>query len=423
MRILVVDSAPPCNLLQGNSLIGWHLFSRLRHHHLTLVCPAPPDELDHHHGLLSRVFDEVHLVPRDGSVPTLVGLLEPTLARTGLPPSKRHAYAAVRAFQAQVAELVSFGRFDVVHTRQLATAAITSGVAHPCKVLELVDSETLQTARRWRISAPRTWLRALAARILEQRAIRHFTACTTVAAADAAVIRGLTPHVPVHVMPNGVDVAYFAPLGVPEKPGTIIFSGAMSFPPNVTAVLHFYNEVLPIIRRQMPDVRFLVVGRNPAQEITALEADPHVTITGFVADVRPWIAKACVSVCPMVMGSGIKNKVLEALAMARPVVTTALGAEALEVTDGRELRIADFPDAFASAVLDLLREPAARRRLGDAGRALVKQRYTWDACAASYDQLYTQLVAARAELLPRQHSVYGSSHAGSAGARAGSTSP
>jgi glycosyltransferase involved in cell wall biosynthesis len=180
----------------------------------------------------------------------------------------------------------------------------------------------------------------------------------------------------------------------------------MSFPPNVTAVLHYYQQILPHIRRELPQVRLIVAGRDPAPEIAALASDPYVTVTGYVDDMRPWLARSCVMICPMTSGSGIKNKVLEALAMARPVVATTLGIEALEVTDQCELVIADQPAEFAAAVLRLLRDPDVRKRMGAAGRQLVMQRYTWDACAASYDAIYTQLARrerrARVPLYSRQ---------------------
>ena len=108
---------------------------------------------------------------------------------------------------------------------------------------------------------------------------------------------------------------------------------------------------------------------------------------------RPWLARANVMVCPMVMGSGIKNKVLEALAMTRPVVATTMGVEALEVSSGHELMIADTAEEFAAATLALLRNASARRRMGAAGRDLVLRQYTWEACAASYDAIYSQLAA------------------------------
>ena len=390
MNILVIDRAPPCDLLQGNALIGQHLFRRLRHHHLTIICPAPASEHTRYQAELELLFDTIHLVVREQPIPALLGAFEPALARAGLRLGGADL-TATRAFQARVRSVVASGVFDVIHTRQLPMAAITGGIKHPAKLLELIDSETLQASRRVRSKAPQTWLRAAAARLVERHAVRQFNACTTVAAADAKVVQQLAPSVPVHVTPNGVDAAYFAPLDLPEQPETIIFTGAMSFPPNVTAVLHFYHNILPLIRHQLPNVRFVIAGRDPAPSIAALASDPFVTVTGFVDDMRPWLARANLMVCPMVMGSGIKNKVLEALAMERPVVATTMGVEALEVTTSNELMIADTAAAFAAATLALLRDAAARRRMGAAGRELVLRRYTWDACAASYDAIYSQL--------------------------------
>jgi glycosyltransferase involved in cell wall biosynthesis len=399
MNILVVDRSPPCNLLQGNALIGQHLFRRLRHHHLTIICPAPAEEIERYRAELSTLFDTVHLVPRARPIAALAGLIEPAAARFGLAFGSSMDVAATRAFQERVRSVLRAGSFDVIHTRQLPMAAMTASIRHPAKLIELIDSETLQAARRVRAAAPQTRLRAIFARVMERRAIRSFHAITTVADADAQTLRGLAPRIPVYVIPNGVDADYFAPQDLPEQPDTILFFGAMSFPPNVSAVLHFYHTILPLVRRERPSVRLIIAGRDPAPQIAALANDPAVTVTGMVDDMRPWLAQSSVVICPMVSGSGIKNKVLEALAMARPIVSTTLGIEALEVKTGQELLIADEPADFAAALLGLLRDPEARRRLGGAGRELVMRRYTWDACAASYDAIYAQL-AARREYTP-----------------------
>lgn len=391
MNVLVIDRSVPIDLLQGNALIGYHLFSRLRRHRLTLICPAPAREIARYQSALAKLFDVVHLVPRERPVHALQGLAEPSLARRGIALGGRVDVAAVRAFEERVARVLAADTIDVIHTRQLPMAATSARIAHPAKLLELIDSEALQATRRMDPAAPRTIARYLAARLLEQRTVRHFDVCTTVAEADARVIRQLAPGLSVRVVPNGVDAAYFTPLDLPEDPETLIFAGAMSFPPNVSAVLHFYRSILPLIRRTNPAVRLVVAGRDPAPAIVALDADPLVTVTGFVEDLRPWLSRASIVICPMTSGSGIKNKVLEALAMARPVVSSTLGIEALEVRDGREVLVGDSPEDFAAAVVALLPDPAARRRLGQAGRALVERRYTWDACAASYEALYLQL--------------------------------
>jgi glycosyltransferase involved in cell wall biosynthesis len=396
MNILVIDRAPPCNLLQGNALIGHHLFSRLRHHHLTLICPATRQEIAQYKSELVGLFDTVHLVPREKPIDTLMGLAEPYLVRVGIEYGKAVDKVAINTFQECVKRVLAVGSFDIIHTRQLPMAAITAGIKHPAKLLELVDSETLQARRRVHSKSPKTWVRAICARIFEAWAVRHFHACTSVADADAQVIRGFAGGIPVRIMPNGVDAVYFAPQELPETletSETIIFTGAMSFSPNITAVLHFFHHILPLIRRERPGVRLVIAGRDPSPEIAALANDPFVTVTGFVEDMRPWLARSSIMICPMLTGSGIKNKVLEALAMAKPIVSTTLGIEALEVMSGRELLVADTPADFAAATLALLRDSSLRRRLGAAGRELVLRRYTWDACAASYDALYAELAS------------------------------
>jgi colanic acid/amylovoran biosynthesis glycosyltransferase len=391
MNILVVDSVPPCDLLQGNALIGRHLFKRLGHHRLTLLCPAPADEIPRCREALAGTFSVIHLVPRARRTRALAGLIEPGLALLGFADGA--TLEAAQAFQKTLTRVLASDRFDVIHTRQLPMAAFTGPLDHPAKLIELVDSETLQSARRLSAAAPRSVLRYLAARTLESRAVRPFRLCTTVAEADARAVRALAPELPVRVVPNGVDAAHFAPLDVPEAPGTILFFGAMSFPPNVTAVLHFYNRIFPLIRREIPNARFLIAGRDPAPEVAALASDPCVTVTGYIDDLRPLIASAAVVICPMMTGSGIKNKVLEAMAMARPIVTTPFGVEAIDASDGRDVRVASTPAAFATAVVDLLRDAGARCRLGEAGRRLMLRRYSWEACAASYDEMYEEIAA------------------------------
>ncbi len=285
-------------------------------------------------------------------------------------------------------------RFDVIHVRQLPMAGFGKRLSGP-RLLELIDSETLG-AERSRPATPRTRVRAAVAAVIERHAMRRYRVVTAVAEADADRLRQLDPRRRVEVVPNGVDADYFRPQPtVAAEPDTLVFVGAMSFPPNVAAMRHFCHEVLPLVRRTRPSVRLTIVGRDPGPAVRQLAELDGVGVTGEVDDVRPYLVRAAAVVVPMVSGSGIKNKVLEAMAAGRPVVGTSMAVEGLPVVNGREAVVADGPERLAAAITSLLASPEHQDAIGQAARAFVEARYTWDACAGAYDQLYRELAAAR----------------------------
>jgi glycosyltransferase involved in cell wall biosynthesis len=169
----------------------------------------------------------------------------------------------------------------------------------------------------------------------------------------------------------------------------------MSFGPNIAAARWFATDVLPRLRSRCPDAHFTIVGRDPDPSVLALASAPGVTVTGRVDDVRPYLARAAVVVAPLVSGSGIKNKVLEALAMGRPVVATPLAVEGLVATAGEDLVVASGADGVADAVADLLADEPRADAIAAAGRRLVERRYSWRAAADRYAALYAELAASR----------------------------
>jgi glycosyltransferase involved in cell wall biosynthesis len=397
LNVLVIDRSPPVSASQGTELIGKELFPRLRRdHRLTLIAPVVRGQEEATRRGLADAFDAVHLVPRQRRVSSLRGAFEPGLGRLHLPAVGGFEPGSASELGAAIESLVAGERFDLVHVRLLPMAAYRRSFGSLPRLLELVDSETLGaarvTSRSWR-----TDLRRRAARAVERRTVRSFPVVTVVAEADAAAVRRLSPGQRVEVIPNGVDADRFRPMpDIEVAPETVAFVGAMSFPPNVAAVGWFARTVLPLIHETRPGVRLVVAGRDPAPSVVAFAEDPAITVTGAVDDVRPYLARAAVVLAPMVSGSGIKNKVLEALAMGRPVVTTALGAEGVAAEPGRDFLIADGPEAFAEAVLALLDEPGRAAEMGNRGRALVERLYTWDTCAARYASLYAELAGAPA---------------------------
>jgi glycosyltransferase involved in cell wall biosynthesis len=393
LNVLIVDRSPPLDLMQGATLIAFHLFRRLRHHRLTLVCPAPLEGIEATRMALETMFDEVHLVPRATGITALAGAVEPSLVRRGLPtPGRRTEPAASRRLIETIDDLVQTGSWDLIHVRQLPMA----GYMPPTKIgrlVELIDAETLAVSR---MTGTRARIRGLVARTLERRAALSADIVTVVSPVDADAIRRISPTTRVEVVVNGVDTDQFAPAALGEiavEPDTIVFSGAMSFGPNVEAASWFSHSVLPILATRRPGVRFRIVGRDPSPAVQALAEDPAVEVTGLVEDVRPWLARSPVVVVPMVSGSGVKNKLLEAMALGRPIVTTSIGVESLDIEPGRDVIVADEPAAMAEALDRLLGDPVEQARLGAAARERVVARYSWDACAARYDELYADLAA------------------------------
>jgi polysaccharide biosynthesis protein PslH len=222
---------------------------------------------------------------------------------------------------------------------------------------------------------------------------RRFDGVTFCSAADEARARTLEPELRSAVVPNAVDLDYFTPR--PDDPlsngCTVIFFGAINYFPNVDGLLYLLREVWPRIEKSHPRARLKIVGPHPTPEILAFQG-PRVEVAGKVDDPRPHLARAAVSIVPLRIGGGTRFKILEAMAMARPVVSTSLGAEGIGVEHGRHILLADDAAAFAKAVGHILDDAELGSRLGREGRSLVERRYSWDAAARRLDLFFRELL-------------------------------
>ncbi len=209
----------------------------------------------------------------------------------------------------------------------------------------------------------------------------------------AAQVNG---HRPVEVIPNCVDLtSYQAIQGVPES-DTLIFTGSFTYQPNYEAMRWFVGQVYPHIQAEAPAVRLQITGNHADLPLPPARG---VSLTGFVADVRPLLRRAWVSVAPLHTGGGTRLKILEAMALGTPVVATSKGAEGLDVQAGQHLLIADTPQDFAAQVIRLLREPGLRRRLAENGQQLVQQRYDWAGVLPRFLDLVDQVTGCKANEL------------------------
>lgn len=261
-------------------------------------------------------------------------------------------------------------------------------------VVDLDDIESVKESRRMGLEAPRPWhlplrIDNIKLRRLERAAPARYARVAVCSEADRAFFpRRLRDRV--LVVPNGVPAHQLARPRPAEEPFSLVFVGRMQYEPNIDAALWLIRDILPRVAAALPGVRLYIVGDHRNPTLQALHDGKRVVVTGRVEDVEPFVARAAVSVAPIRVAGGTRIKILESLALGTPVVSTTIGAEGLDVVPGRHLRIGDTAEGFAAEAVALLKGPAAREALRGAGRALVADRYTWEAIgrrlAASLDE-------------------------------------
>ncbi len=248
-------------------------------------------------------------------------------------------------------------------------------------------------ARGWNAGAVYSSIQWRKLRRFERRMCRQSDRVVCVSEADAAALRQLEPAVTTYVIPNGVNTDFYRREKVTSldlPPHSLVFTGTMDFRPNVEAILWFAQKVLPLIAQQIPDVHVYIVGQRPHARLDVLRADPAITITGTVEDTRPYITAANVYFVPLQMGGGTRLKLLEALALQAPIVSTTLGAEGFAVTHDRELLIADDAAAFARSIVELINDRERAQALGVAGRAFAVQHYDWHSIVPKFEEVYNR---------------------------------
>jgi glycosyltransferase involved in cell wall biosynthesis len=244
----------------------------------------------------------------------------------------------------------------------------------------------------------RRWLleRDLAkARRMEERAAVSYDQLVVCSEADAAAVaalaRGKTRR-PIAVVPNGVDLEHFRPEPIPSEP-RVLFPGSFHFPPNIHGAIWLCAEIWPLVRTAVPNATLELVGREPDPRVLALRSCPGVSVEADVPSMAPYFERARAVAVPLEVGTVTRLKALEAMASGRPVIGTTIGLEGLDVVDGVEARLADETEAFANAIIEVLRDDLVAQRLAEAGRRHVEARFGWERIGRDYVQVLSQLAA------------------------------
>jgi glycosyltransferase involved in cell wall biosynthesis len=318
-------------------------------------------------------------------------------------------------YTAKLEQLLTQQHYDLIQIESLEMAAYLSTIQRVSpKTPVIYDSFNAEFAlQRTIYEAERGSLRHLPGAIyslmqwrrltrFEGQTCRLVTHVIAVSEEDAKAFHDLVPHVPVSVVPNGIDADAYAQSdsSLDLGPSALVFTGSMSYRPNVDAALWFTDSVLDNVRAHIPEAKFFIVGSSPHPRLDMLRERPDVEITGWVPNVDPFLHAAAVYVVPLRMGSGTRLKLLQAMAAGRAVVSTTIGAMGLTVRDGVELRLADTAERFAQAIIELLKDPAQRRALGTAGAIYVKTNYDWSVIVPRLLAVYDQIMA---EARRKQH--------------------
>lgn len=305
------------------------------------------------------------------------------------------------AFHAAVARELATGAYVALHVDHLQMAQFIPAATPGIKVIldehnveYRIPQRLAETAKNplWRVYAAREWRRL---REFERGALKRADRTLAVSDEDKTTLEDLlgANKGRIYTLPIGVDTDYFAPR--PRKPAskTLVSIGTMYWPPNIDAMRWFCAEILPKIKAGESDARLTIVGARPTDEVLALAADPAVTVTGSVPDVRPYGEDCGAFIVPLRSGSGMRVKILNALAMGLPTVSTTVGAEGIDVRDGEHILLAETAEEFAAATLRLLSEPDLSARLAANGRRLMEERYGWDAIGTQLRQNYSEVLA------------------------------
>lgn len=404
MELLLISRCPPYPLYHGDRLIPHHLTRMLasRQHLIDLIAfyQQPEDLADV--PLYERTFRSVQLIPEPRRSWRSYWDRHrhpekrfPTTAEASWSPAMWQAVE--RSLQEKTYDLVHlFGGVQVYEYLELVR--LLPNIIVPYESYSLWLERALNQPQP-RLTRRLNRLKHRVACSYEGWMFDQYDRVVVLTDRDARALRELNPRNATVTIPNGVDLNYFTPTGYEPSEPAILFIGNYDYAPNHDAALRLLRDVFPRIVEIIPEARLLLVGSHPSAEMRSF-ASEQVEITGRVADIRPYYEYAKLFLSPLRLGAGIKNKILEALAMATPIVATPLSCDGIPVTSGTHVLLSDTDDELAIAAIQVLRNKPLRRQLRINGRRLVERHFTWPRVAARYEDLYRRTID------EREHDIY-----------------
>ncbi len=409
MKILSISVSPPYPPVSGGQVRLYNLLPRLARRNevwLAAFCRSREDR----ENLRRMGAFGIHVIPLS-RLPLRQHLMTPRGVSELLAgkPVDVIAWASEEAARTLKTLVVNEG-IQVVQAEEMFLSDYLTPLPAPVRVSVALDVLSVTRGRRI-ATLPQGWKRLF--HVLETRRLRRYEArvlrrfhVIAMSPVDAGVLRRMEPRASVHVIPNGVDTDALRPF--PERTGSpprLLFVGGAGHWPNLDAIRFLVGQIWPLVRRGRPDAELWLVGAGleGVEWVRAMESsNPGVRVVGTVDEVATAYAQADVVVVPLRVGSGTRLKILEAMALGRPVVSTSIGCEGLDVQDGEHLLVRDAPKAFSDGILSLLEDRSLARRLVSNARRLVEEKYDWEKIAASLEALYAALAGGELQVVPTE---------------------
>src|SRR6266566_9741274 len=390
MKILWVKAGGLVPPDTGGKIRSYNILRELAKQHEVTFFSFYAEHPDDQHPALNQLFRKAICLPLQLPEPKGFG----ELLSYGKYIFSSRSYSLMKYCLPQVRRelnsLLQRNTFDVILCDFIFAAPVIPWDLHCPKVIFTHNVEAMIWKRHysvarnplWKALSWREWKTMDRAERLYLKRADHVLA---VSETDKNHFLNYLPASKLTIVPTGVDVEFFQPRHSQEEPDSLVFTGSMDWLPNEDGILNFVEQVLPRIREQIPEVSLSVVGRRPSQKLQDLAArNKGVRITGWVEDIRPYLARSAVCIVPLRIGGGTRLKIFEAMAMGKAVVSTTIGAEGLPVRHRRNILLADTPEDFAHQTVSLLQNSVLRQQLGSAAHRLVIENYTWASVAKGF---------------------------------------
>ncbi|MEA3337463.1 MAG: TIGR03087 family PEP-CTERM/XrtA system glycosyltransferase [Chloroflexota bacterium] len=362
---------------RGDRLRAFNFIKQLSgQHEIVLLSFIADEEERDHQSALEAYCKEIQVIPLSAKLSTLG-----VAANLWRSEPLQALYYRSAAMKGLVNDTLASNPFDAAYIHLFRMAPYLADTPNLYRIVDLTDAISSEILRSlpYRSAISRFVYRVERPRIqrYERFVADSFEETWLISNHDRQLLAAGCPTANIQVIPNGVDLNRLHPIDIPREPSSLVFVGHMGVLHNVDAATYLANEILPGIQEQIPAAKLTIVGADPAPQVQALAANPSVTVTGFVDDLNGYLNRSAVFVAPLRFAAGVQNKVLEAMAAGRPVVTSSMVNGGLEAEAGRDLLVADDIETTVGHIVGLLNDPVARQTMGQAARQFVSQHFSW----------------------------------------------